>query len=126
MNNMYDILNKLNAVEQVAQPKATSPKAKSKLAESMETVEGQLSEKYMGFKKTVAAIEKGGSAENPAAVAASIGREKYGKKKFQKAAAAGVSPRPVARLEAETQVRRNRRIDHGHQPGEGGLPSCRL
>jgi hypothetical protein len=43
----------------------------------------------MGFKKTVAAIKKGGSAENPEAVAASIGRKKYGKEKFQKAAAAG-------------------------------------
>ena len=59
MSNMYDILNKLNAVEQAAQPKATAPKAKSKLAESMETVEGQLSEKYMGFK----AVEKAVAAK---------------------------------------------------------------
>jgi hypothetical protein len=43
----------------------------------------------MGFKKTVAAIKKGGSAEDPEAVAAAIGRKKYGKAKFQKAAAAG-------------------------------------
>jgi hypothetical protein len=48
-----------------------------------------VSEKYMGFDKTVAAIKKGGSAKNPEAVAASIGRKKYGKEKFQKAAAAG-------------------------------------
>lgn len=51
--------------------------------------ESKLNEKYMGFKKTVAAIKKGGSAEDPEAVAASIGRKKYGKEKFQKAAAAG-------------------------------------
>lgn len=49
----------------------------------------KLMEKYMGFKKTVASIEKGGSAKDPEAVAAAIGREKYGKAKFQKAAAAG-------------------------------------
>jgi hypothetical protein len=42
----------------------------------------------MGFKKTVAAVAKGG-ADNPEAVAASIGRKKYGKAVFQKAAAAG-------------------------------------
>lgn len=42
---------------------------------------------YLGFKKLTARIS--GSARNPAAVAAMIGRKKYGKKKFQKAAAAG-------------------------------------
>ena len=48
-----------------------------------------MAEKYMGFEKTVAAIKKGGSARDPEAVAAAIGRKKYGKEKFQKAAAAG-------------------------------------
>jgi hypothetical protein len=50
--------------------------------------ESQLDEKYMGFEKTKAAVAKGG-AKDPGAVAASIGRKKYGKEKFQKAAAAG-------------------------------------
>jgi len=49
----------------------------------------RLDEKYMGFEKTVKAIKKGGSARDPEAVAAAIGRKKYGKKAFQKAAAAG-------------------------------------
>ena len=53
----------------------------------MEAVKS-LEEKYMGFKAVEKAAKKGG-AENPAAVAASIGRKKYGKKAFQKAAAAG-------------------------------------
>lgn len=48
----------------------------------------QVSEKYMGFEKVKAAAAKGG-AKDPGAVAASIGRKKYGKEKFQKAAAAG-------------------------------------
>jgi hypothetical protein len=48
----------------------------------------QVDEKYMGFEKVKAAAKKGG-AEDPGAVAASIGRKKYGKEKFQKAAAAG-------------------------------------
>lgn len=51
--------------------------------------ESQLREKYMGFEKTAAAVKKGGSARNPEAVAAAIGRKKYGKARFQKAAAAG-------------------------------------
>lgn len=49
----------------------------------------RLDEKYQGFAKTVAAIKKGGSARDPEAVAAAIGRKKYGKERFQKAAAAG-------------------------------------
>ncbi len=48
----------------------------------------QIEEKYMGFKAVMAAAKKGG-ARNPAAVAASIGREKYGKEKFQAMAAKG-------------------------------------
>lgn len=105
-NNIYDILKKMASLEA---PKKTLKESKSMttvkelhneskkessvnkgaIAEAIARVESQLSEKYMGFKKTVAAIKKGGSAENPEAVAASIGRKKYGKEKFQKAAAAG-------------------------------------
>ncbi len=69
--------------------KAAKEKSKGAIAEAVAKVEQQLAEKYMGFKKTVAAIKKGGSAEDPEAVAAAIGRKKYGKAKFQKAAAAG-------------------------------------
>lgn len=48
-----------------------------------------VSEKYMGFGKTVGALKKQGGVKDPEALAASIGRKKYGKDKFQKAAAAG-------------------------------------
>jgi hypothetical protein len=51
--------------------------------------EAQVTEKYMGFEKTAKAVKKGGSARDPEAVAAAIGRKKYGKERFQKAAAAG-------------------------------------
>lgn len=44
-------------------------------------------EKYMGFKKLKASIAAKGGVRDPGAVAASIGRKKYGKEKFQKAAA---------------------------------------
>jgi hypothetical protein len=87
-NNIYNILNNFNKVAQDATKsvtKSTGTKPKSKLQENVE----QVNEKYMGFKKTVAAIKKGGSAETPEAVAAAIGRKKYGKKKFQQAAARG-------------------------------------
>lgn len=69
--------------------KAAKDKSKGAIAEAVARVEQQLAEKYQGFKKTVDAIKKSGSADNPEAVAASIGRKKYGKEKFQKAAAAG-------------------------------------
>lgn len=85
-NSIYNILNNFNKVAQEPTKPATQiDKPKTKLQES---VEGVLNEKYMGFKK-VAAAAKAGGAENPEAVAASIGRKKYGKEKFQKAAAAG-------------------------------------
>lgn len=48
----------------------------------------QLNEEYMGFEKVKAAAKKSG-AKDPGAVAAAAGRKKYGKEKFQKAAAAG-------------------------------------
>lgn len=85
-NSIYNILNNFNKVAQEpTKPATQTNKPKTKLQES---VEGVLSEKYMGFKK-VAAAAKASGAENPEAVAASIGRKKYGKEKFQKAAAAG-------------------------------------
>lgn len=43
---------------------------------------------YLGFDKLKAKVAAGG-AKNPGAVAAAIGRRKYGKSKFQKAAAQG-------------------------------------
>ena len=46
---------------------------------------------YTGFKKLEGKLA--GKVANPAAVAAKIGREKYGKEKFQKAAAAGKTMR---------------------------------
>ena len=42
---------------------------------------------YIGFKKLESKLS--GSVRNPGAVAASIGRKKYGKQRFQKAAAEG-------------------------------------
>jgi hypothetical protein len=43
---------------------------------------------YMGFKAVEKSAAKSG-AKDPAAVAAAVGREKYGAKAFNKAAAAG-------------------------------------
>lgn len=45
---------------------------------------------YVGFKALKGKLQsQGKSAASAGAIAASIGRKKYGKKKFQKAAAAG-------------------------------------
>ena len=48
---------------------------------------------YVGFDKLKAKIAAKGGVRNPGAVAAAIGRKKYGKKKFQQAAAQGKSMR---------------------------------
>jgi len=107
-NNIYDILKKMQSLEGPStkkslnesksiepvktlhnESKQASTTFKGAIAEAVKQVEEALTEKYMGFKKTVAAIKKGGSADDPEAVAASIGRKKYGKAKFQKAAASG-------------------------------------
>jgi len=93
MSNMYDILGKLKNLmpgqdkpaEVAKEPVYESVEPRGDIMEAVKNLE----EKYMGFKKTVAAVKKGGSAEDPEAVAAAIGRKKYGKEKFQKAAAAG-------------------------------------
>lgn len=48
---------------------------------------------YEGFKKVEASIAKNPKIHNPGAVAAAIGRKKYGKKAFQQHAAEGTSMR---------------------------------
>ena len=50
---------------------------------------------YVGFAKLEKKIAAKGGVSNPGAVAASIGREKYGAKKFQKAASEGKSMKGV-------------------------------
>ncbi len=53
---------------------------------------------YMGFKKLEGKLE--GKVSNPGAVAASIGRKKYGAKAFNKAAASHTSMRKAAAKKA--------------------------
>lgn len=48
---------------------------------------------YEGFSKLKGEIAAKGTVRDPGAVAASIGRKKYGQKKFQKAAASGTKMR---------------------------------
>ena len=57
--------------------------------ELSEDDEISLTEKYMGFAKLKGQLARKPGVKNPAAVAAAIGRKKYGKEKFQKMAAAG-------------------------------------
>lgn len=49
----------------------------------------ELEEKYLGFAKLKGKLAHKAGVKNPGALAAAIGRKKYGKEKFQKAAAAG-------------------------------------
>ena len=63
-------------------------KEETEIETDQETSE-PIDEKYMGFKKLAASIKAKGGARDPEAVAAAIGRKKYGKEKLQAAAAAG-------------------------------------
>lgn len=53
---------------------------------------------YLGFNKLEHELEGKPGVRNPGAVAASIGRKKYGSKKFQKAASSGRKMRGAKRL----------------------------
>jgi len=99
-DNIYSILGKLKALEPT--PAEVVKERAQQIRESVEsqgsilkglrdisTVEQRLNEKYQGFEKTAAAVAKNPKVRDPEAVAAAIGRKKYGKAKFQKAAAAG-------------------------------------
>jgi hypothetical protein len=50
-----------------------------------------MDKKYMGFQKLENKLEKKPGIKDPAALASVLGRKKYGKEKFQKAAASGKS-----------------------------------
>ncbi len=53
---------------------------------------------YVGFKKLAGELAHEKGVTNPAALAASIGRKKYGAKKMQHASATGTSLRRAATL----------------------------
>lgn len=57
---------------------------------------------YEGFKAVEKSVANNPKVKNPGAVAASIGRKKYGKKAFQKAAATGTkmkNTKPLSKAE---------------------------
>ena len=95
-DNMYSILGKLAALTPPETPASTpktqiyeSVEARGSITAGMSAVESNLMEKYQGFEKLERSLAAKGDVKDPGAVAASIGRKKYGKAKFQKAAAAG-------------------------------------
>jgi hypothetical protein len=108
MDNMGAVLQdpKSKAVMDKAQRGQTlTPAEQATMNKIALAKEDQVNEKYMGFDKLEKAIKKGGSARDPGAVAAAIGRKKYGKERFQKAAAAGKKLGESLRLsESEIQT----------------------
>jgi hypothetical protein len=72
---------------------------------------------YVGFNKLKAKVAAGG-AKNPGAVAAAIGRKKYGKKKFQKAAAKGEKMKSMKPLHKADKPERLARASHYMEHGE--------
>ena len=75
--------------------------------------ETQIDEKYMGFKALKASIAAKGGARDAGAVAAAIGRKKYGKAAFQKAAAKG------EKLGEEVEQIDEARINHREFASDG-------
>ena len=67
----------------------TSPKPDATKTVVPSMAKEQVEEKYVGFEKLKKSIAAKGGAKDPGAVAAAIGRKKYGKRKFQAMAAAG-------------------------------------
>jgi len=78
----------------------------------------ELNEKYVGFDKLKKSIAAKGGVKDAAATAAVIGRKKYGKGKFQKAAAKGRKMRGVKpkKMDAEKDSR-------GTEVGRGVPPA---
>lgn len=66
-----------------------SDEKKDKLAESSNYYKQMMGESHEGFAAVEKSVAKNPKVKDPGAVAASIGRKKYGKEKFQKMAAAG-------------------------------------
>jgi hypothetical protein len=64
--------------------------------------EGDLSKAYVGFNKLKKEIGSKGKVDDPAAVAASIGRKKYGSKTFQEMANTGTKGKDVKKGEADS------------------------
>jgi hypothetical protein len=60
---------------------------------------------YEGFAKVKAKIAAKGGVSNPGAVAAAIGRKKYGAKKFQKAAAQGKKMKDMKPIQSAARRR---------------------
>lgn len=58
--------------------------------------------KYMGFDKLKSELAGQPGVKNPGALSASIGRKKFGKKRFQRAAAQGKSLRGAKPSDGET------------------------
>jgi hypothetical protein len=90
---LHDMLEDQTNLPEWVQSKITL--AQDYILTAADYMEGEMNEeveavdeKYMGFKAVEKAVAAKG-ARNPAAVAAYIGRKKYGKEKFQAMAAAG-------------------------------------
>jgi hypothetical protein len=78
-----------SVMDKVRRGQALTPDEQQTMNKIALSKDAQVTEKYMGFEKLEKSIAQRGDVRDPAAVAASIGRKKYGKEKFQKAAAAG-------------------------------------
>lgn len=74
-------------VEDLTQEEVAALEQEIIAEELEEELQENLEEKYMGFEKAVKSLAAKG-ARDPKALAAWIGRKKYGKEKFQAAAAA--------------------------------------
>ena len=81
--------NKRNIQDQIRAKQKEISDLQRAMNSPVAMAEEKVEEKYMGFEKVKKSVAKNPKVKDPGAVAAAIGRKKYGKAKFQKAAAAG-------------------------------------
>lgn len=93
--------------------KIKDPLAKKKIIKGNPVKEDAVDEKYVGFNKLKAKIAAKGGVRNPGAVAAAIGRKKYGKKAMAKASGSGHSLKGHKTLKEDEVFELNRKVDFG-------------
>ncbi len=93
--------------------KIKDPLAKKKVIKGNPVKEDAVDEKYLGFDKLKGKIAAKGGVRNPGAVAAAIGRKKYGKKAMGKASASGHSLKGHKTLKEDEVFELNRKVNLG-------------
>lgn len=95
--------------EKLVLPKDVALAVLNKVGEMLQ--KSELAKKHVGFKAVEESAKEGG-ASDPAAVAAAVGRKKYGKKAFQEAAAAGHKMGKAENPDKDEDAKLGEKVEH--------------